>query len=1557
MFRRLLLLVLVIIGVHGMVNASGVRYALSAVNGNDALVKVTILPGTRADSGYYYGCMTVPLHSECTAYISRGDGTKIPVVMRENGCAGTTWYQWFRFDASQFQVADTAVTATMYLHSSIALTTVLNELVPRQSSVLHLAGADMTDRRLKKSIAALRELPFTYGLKIFVDRDGVYELSSEYLKKHGVPLGSIDARTIRMYEGNREIPISITNEQHRVLTNDDRILFYGKSLRSPDGGLLDYSETNCYWLTWGNSVGARAAVVSGARREDPSQYRTSRLVHAGLYEDTVHFEKDEMLIWLGNVADQPTAELTDDPGNDPFNGGKWYQGIVGAKDLTTFTFTCAAPAKRKSARIRVGMMGMSSIDSVTPDHDVALFINDKPAGATNRMRWDGQRYAVFESDTFSTDLLVHGENRITMQTFAPRGADRTAFDWIEVRYIRGYEAIDDIATFKSYAFAAGSLVEYTVEGFSSGDIDLWDISTGRRFTGYIVEAGNNSNRGRYRLVFQDSIRTSVNYYVQTISRRIRTPMVSLDTIVSQWDTLTACNYVVISTDSFYTELKPLLEMHQKNGLKAAFVAVEDIYNRFTGGVTDPEAIRLFLQYIADAGGHVEYLLLGGDCTHNLYKKDKGRTVVPTHLSRMPGWGPGADDGYFSLVNNDLFPDCSVGRFPAQNRDEMRALVQKNIDFRQHPDRGYWRDNMLLLGGGGAEFTAFNDQIASGNAAEQIMLARMDADPASSYYIEGVRAPGKIADYCNTGMYIVNFNGHGGGNVWSDNDFFGFNDIPLLHNGQWKGGRLPIVLSFTCLTGFFESADYRSLGEEFLRREGDGAIAFYGASAYTSQNGNLIMNRLFIEEILSGAHTTIGELITFCEMSMIVRYQTGYLHMARQYNLLGDPALPLYTVPDSLRLTCSADADEGTLKVSGTCHPVDSGEVRIALVANNSQIDHVVVPVKKGVFEHSLPLKNTIISQVASVRAYAWNDHQAVRGSIIYTKDTLSVDKVRIFPATAAFNDTVTVSCSIASSLGVDSGIQVFCMYAVSERQVEDTDVRGVPMSRQEDGTWKSVDGIIPVYSGNVNERLMLFFRVVTPTTSVQSRLHVFTLRGRPDCLISSPRMSVVWNGDALAVPFTVQNVGSGPAAPFTTALIWKPKNGVGDTIGTVATHEALAPGARNSFVITLPDTSGTLSFEVVIDPLGDIEEMTKENNRVEGRAVVWYADCAKPTDALRIDSGLVTIVPVDSFASSRRIFVIQDTIAAEMPLATSSVWHARWSGQMVKWYFGVRPALTTSDSLRWKCTLPAVTGEDTLQQKAAFMIYDTTIGRWRCHTGVLLSKAKTTLTMKTVTSAWYSRALLSDNTAPELMLSVYGKTLATLDYTAKDRPFSVMLSDPSSIMPASVKLLLNKKKLDDEDHSKVPESGDLRSVTVSAYPNSERRIDSLVVECSDLAGNRAVRTFAYLPGRDLSIVSFTCHPNPFTARRNGDGSIAKIRFAFLLTDIASSVSLSIFTVSGKKIRTWSDDELIGYQQIEWDGRDHEGYRIANGTYYAKLTVKNERKKDTKIIRIAKLEGF
>jgi hypothetical protein len=256
------------------------------------------------------------------------------------------------------------------------------------------------------------------------------------------------------------------------------------------------------------------------------------------------------------------------------------------------------------------------------------------------------------------------------------------------------------------------------------------------------------------------------------------------------------------------------------------------------------------------------------------------------------------------------------------------------------------------------------------------------------------------------------------------------------------------------------------------------------------------------------------------------------------------------------------------------------------------------------------------------------------------------------------------------------------------------------------------------------------------------------------------------------------------------------------------------------------------------------------------------------------------------------------------------------------------------------------------------MLYDSSMLCWRYAGGANTGDTLRDISFNTIGQGPYTCAAMSDMKPPDIGIAVFGREILFLDYTAKDKPFAISLVDQSGIYPQSVKVLLNNQSLQKEAISSIVTHGDLRTLSLTAYPPQEHRVDSLTIMAADLAGNETEKTFAYMSGEDLKIKFLSCHPNPFTAAINPyDHTQQQIRFAFLLADMASDITLSIYTVSGKKIRTWKFSDLIGYQEVPWDGRDQDGYRIGNGTYYAKLMVKNDRKSDKKIIRIAKLEGF
>jgi hypothetical protein len=231
--------------------------------------------------------------------------------------------------------------------------------------------------------------------------------------------------------------------------------------------------------------------------------------------------------------------------------------------------------------------------------------------------------------------------------------------------------------------------------------------------------------------------------------------------------------------------------------------------------------------------------------------------------------------------------------------------------------------------------------------------------------------------------------------------------------------------------------------------------------------------------------------------------------------------------------------------------------------------------------------------------------------------------------------------------------------------------------------------------------------------------------------------------------------------------------------------------------------------------------------------------------------------------------------------------------------------------------------------------------------------------MHSANSGPYALAALSDVSPPQIRTSVNGQEIDFLDYEAKGKPFNIMLNDASGVWPASIKVLINHKALDSNSISRTASSSDLGNLTVTAFPPKQNAIDSLSVYAQDLAGNATTTVFAYMPGEDLSIKFFECHPNPFSAKQDATGNtIQTIRFAFLLTDVASDVSITIYTIGSRIVWKWDKTGgTIGYQEVEWNGKTSSGARIANGTYYAKLIAVNESKKVIKNIKIAKLEGF
>ncbi len=115
----------------------------------------------------------------------------------------------------------------------------------------------------------------------------------------------------------------------------------------------------------------------------------------------------------------------------------------------------------------------------------------------------------------------------------------------------------------------------------------------------------------------------------------------------------------------------------------------------------------------------------------------------------------------------------------------------------------------------------------------------------------------------------------------------------------------------------------------------------------------------------------------------------------------------------------------------------------------------------------------------------------------------------------------------------------------------------------------------------------------------------------------------------------------------------------------------------------------------------------------------------------------------------------------------------------------------------------------------------------------------------------------------------------------------------------------------------------LRVSAVSAYPGGATDVSEASFRV-DGAGD-------VLPPRSVVLLSNV--PNPV---------VHATRLAFLLPAVPSGASsLRVLDARGRQVRTLTPTWNAGLNEVEWDGRDGRGARVAPGVYFARLQVAGE----------------
>ena len=150
------------------------------------------------------------------------------------------------------------------------------------------------------------------------------------------------------------------------------------------------------------------------------------------------------------------------------------------------------------------------------------------------------------------------------------------------------------------------------------------------------------------------------------------------------------------------------------------------------------------------------------------------------------------------------------------------------------------------------------------------------------------------------------------------------------------------------------------------------------------------------------------------------------------------------------------------------------------------------------------------------------------------------------------------------------------------------------------------------------------------------------------------------------------------------------------------------------------------------------------------------------------------------------------------------------------------------------------------------------------------------------------------------------------------------------------------------DYKMTQHPGSNQVVLTYNSPELEPGEYQLRLVASDLDGNEGESEIAFQVHSALQLVEPLNYPNPFTRNTT---------ITCELTKPAKSLTVKIYTLTGRLIRKLESEAPSGFIQLKWDGKDDDGNEVANGVYYGKMIVKSLDDEDdqTHILKMMKLK--
>ncbi|MCQ2205929.1 MAG: type IX secretion system sortase PorU [Bacteroidaceae bacterium] len=730
-------------------------------------------------------------------------------------------------------------------------------------------------------------------VKISVAKEGMYALTASQLKD----MGFGDINRVKLYGYGGRIQPELLD-----FTSDDAVIddLNEMPLHRSANGVLFYADGTVRW-SYSSS--------------------TMRYTHTDNYYSSLSYyfltEGDQPLSLSETEGEQADQTIATVPGHALYDGNSfmWYEGGRRLFDSYDFasgrqhTFRLDSPGfdgESKAKAVLEISMSASSPLSKTP---YTVTVNGK-ADTTPRSvpLYGDNESARVSSSTLQPDNLA-ATNSVQITT----GNDNHArLDYMRLTYPRRLSGSD-----QPFSFVTGEkqAVNVSIANADAGT-QVWELPHGTTPLRRVKATLSGTT------LTTSALQPGVRYALVNVGRGYEAPALigQVENQDLHADGPADMVVVIPASGKLPAQAERLARLHKEHdGLRVRVVSAGKIYNEFSSGTPDANAIRRYLKMLYDRAeaeaDMPRYLLLFGNGLAD------NRMLTSAHKSKSPDDyllcfemdnSVGAVGDNYSYVSDDLFGllddgeggnitkekiDLGIGRFCCTDEAEAKVLVDKVVQYLGNADAGIWKNDLLLMGDYGDNNDHMKD--AERVAAEVSAIAPhvnlikvypdaytwQTAATGHTFPQASKRVQEKIAE----GVAVVNYSGHGAPNQLSH---AWLTSTDALRNVATT--RLPLWLLASCEI-FPIDQEEENIGRMSMLKPDGGSIAFICATraVYAQYNNplNCHVSRYLYALSPEGRRYTFGEALMLGKADVLKADATMN---KLKYVLIGDPALSLST---------------------------------------------------------------------------------------------------------------------------------------------------------------------------------------------------------------------------------------------------------------------------------------------------------------------------------------------------------------------------------------------------------------------------------------------------------------------------------------------------------------------------------------------------------------------------------------------------------------------------------------------------------------------------------------